>query len=504
MSTEAGLPAFFGRYQVLEELGSGSMGVVYLCVDPRLARPVAVKILRPSEFVAVGDRQQYEARFRNEAEAAGRLSHQGIVQIYDVGPNYLVMEFLEGRPLSAFLREGGSLTIGQITSLLSRVADSVDYAHRNGIVHRDIKPANIMLLGDGTVKVLDFGVAHLESSTLTAMGTVLGSVRYMAPEQMMGQRIDGKADVFSLAAVAYELLTREAPFPGKTITEVVSRVVHGGHVPPRDVDPRLPLAVDGVFSRGLAVSPSARPATASDLVRELQDALRDASELEVRSEHQVGVPTTVVMGAAPAMTVHLPPSAPIPASPTANTVTWEAPASPREALLMVDSDPPGARVYLDGKPVGQTPLFGLETGFGRRVVRLEAPGRAAVSAILELSQEQPLRSFSLTLPIPRSGEALEKGRLVPFGPEVFPPRKVVGGLPVYPEAARERGIGGAPVVDLLVGEEGQILDAQVIESAGALLDGALLEAVAGWRFSPALWRGLPVSVRLRVQHVFRG
>src|SRR5579862_3978138 len=168
MSTEAGLPAYFGRYQVLEELGSGSMGVVYLCVDPRLARPVAVKVLRPNELVSGSEKQQYEARFRHEAEAAGRLNHTGIVQIYDVGPNYLVMEFLEGRPLSTLLKEGSVLRVGQVASRVARVSDAIDYAHRNGIVHRDLKPANIMLMGDGGVKVLDFGVARLESSTLTA------------------------------------------------------------------------------------------------------------------------------------------------------------------------------------------------------------------------------------------------------------------------------------------------------------------------------------------------
>ena len=294
MSTEAGLPAYFGRYQVLEELGSGSMGVVYLCVDPRLARPVAVKVLRPNELVSGSEKQQYEARFRHEAEAAGRLNHTGIVQIYDVGPNYLVMEFLEGRPLSTLLKEGSVLSVGQVASMVARVSDAIDYAHRNGIVHRDLKPANIMLMGDGGVKVLDFGVARLESSTLTAMGTVLGSVRYMAPEQMMGQKVDGKADIFSLAAVTYELLTSQAPFPGKTITEVVSRVVQGAHVPPREIDPRLPAATNAVFSRSLAVRADERPATAIDFARELQEALRDVFDVEIRHRAEARVPTTIV------------------------------------------------------------------------------------------------------------------------------------------------------------------------------------------------------------------
>ena len=223
MSADPSSPAYFGRYQVLEELGAGAMGVVYLCVDSRLARPVAVKVLRENELMTEEEREQFRARFRHEAEAAGRLTHPDIVQIYDIGPTYLVMEFLEGRALGAFLKASGSFSVRQICSLVLRVADAIDYAHRHGIVHRDIKPANIMMMDDGSVKVLDFGVARLDSSNLTAAGTVVGSVQYMAPEQMMGERVDGRADVFSLAAVAYELLTGRAPFPGKTITEVVSR-----------------------------------------------------------------------------------------------------------------------------------------------------------------------------------------------------------------------------------------------------------------------------------------
>ena len=136
-------------------------------------------------------------------------------------------------------------------------------------------------------------------------------------------------------------------------------------------------------------------------------------------------------------------------------------------------------------------------------MRLEAPGRESVTYELQLTREQPLRSLGLTLPVARGAGASQKGRLVPFGPDVFPPRRMSGIIPVYPEAARDRGIEGAPVVDLLVSEEGQILDAQVVDSAGALLDGALLEAVATWRFSPALLKGIPVSMRMRVQHVFR-
>ena len=246
------MPEAFGRYQVLEELGAGAMGIVYLCVDSRLNRPVAIKVIRESEFMTPAEREQFEVRFRHEAEAAGRLNHPDIVQVYDVGPSWMVMEFLEGVPLSVVLKRGERLSVRRAAQLVMRVSDAVDYAHRHGIVHRDIKPANIMLTDDGGVKVMDFGVARLDQSTLTALGTVVGSVRYMAPEQMMGERVDGRADVFSVAAVAYELLTGKAPFPGKTITEVVSRVVHGAHVPPQKADGRLPEGLNTIFARAFA------------------------------------------------------------------------------------------------------------------------------------------------------------------------------------------------------------------------------------------------------------
>ena len=489
MSADPSSPAYFGRYQVVEELGAGAMGVVYLCVDSRLARPVAVKVLRENERMTEAEREQYHARFRHEAEAAGRLTHPDIVQIYDIGPSYLVMEFLEGGALGAFLKAGGTFSVRQICSLVLRVADAVDYAHRHGIVHRDIKPANIMMMEDGSVKVLDFGVARLDSSNLTAVGTVVGSVQYMAPEQMMGERVDGRADVFSLAAVAYELLTGRAPFPGKTITEVVSRVIHGIHVPPREVDPRFPEVVNAAFARAFAVAPAARTGRAMDFARDLYEAAQPVLDMEVIHGAPEATPTQVPV---PGTTVQVPSGL----GPRA------APA--RVGLLLLDSDPPRARVYLDGSPVGETPLPGVEAALGRHVVRMEAPGREAVSAEVELQRDRPLRALSFTLPFPAPADApIRPGQLVEFSPAVTPPQRISGAVPAYPPAAHERGLEGAPVVELWVGETGQVVDVAIVESAGALLDAAVLEAVAAWRFTPARLRGVPVSVRLTFQHLFR-
>jgi serine/threonine-protein kinase len=500
MSTSQAGPTYFGRYQVLEELGTGSMGVVYLCVDPRLSRPVAVKVLKLSAHQSPAERAQFEGRFRHEAEAAGRLSHPDIVQVYDIGPSYLVMEYLEGRTLSSLLKQGSTFTVKQICSIVLRVADAVDYAHRAGIVHRDIKPANVMLLNDGGVKVMDFGVARLPSSTLTVAGTVVGSVRYMAPEQMMGEKVDGRADVFSLAAVAYELLTGRPPFPGKTITEVVSHVVKGRHVPPRQVDTRLPEGLNAVFAHGFAVKAADRHPQAMDFARALRDAAQPVLDLEVvhAGESAPAAPPTPRKAEARSA-AERGAAAPAPASAL---LMGTAPAA-REGVLLLDSEPAGAGVYLDGNPVGRTPLSGVEVAFGRHVVRMEAEGREAVSTEVDVKRERPLKAVTCTLPPTQDVQAVRPGQFVAFGPEVTPPRRVSGSVPSYPEAARERRLEGAPVVEVWVSETGDVIDVAILESAGAVLDEALLEAVATWRFSPATLRGVPVSVRMTVQHLFR-
>jgi serine/threonine-protein kinase len=486
-------PDRFGRYQVLEELGAGAMGIVYLCVDPVLNRPVAVKVMRESLLMNAADRQQYEVRFQREAEAAGRLTHPDIVQIYDVGPSYLVMEFLEGQALSAFLRSGERITVGRAVSLVQNVADAIDYAHRHGIVHRDVKPANIMLVGDRGVKVMDFGVARFEASNLTAMGTVVGSVRYMSPEQMMGERVDGRADVFSLGAVAYELLTGSTPFPGKTITEVVSRVVHGSHVPPREADERLPESMNAVFARVFASRPGDRYEWALDFAKDLASAAKDVLQLTVLAASSEA-PITDPMGAPP--TIH--------GQGGAETAFLAGPGA-RQGVLLLDSEPPEARAYVDGKLVGATPVDGIDVAFGRHLVRMELPGNLDARGEFEVTPTRPLLALSLSL-APADRPTLVAAHPLPvvaFDPEILPPRRLAGTAPLYPEAARARGLAGTTIVEAWIDERGDVVDVTVTESAGASLDRALLDAVAAWRFAPATKRGMPVSVRLSVRHDFR-
>jgi len=577
MSSDNAVPEFLGRYQVAEELGRGAMGVVYLAVDPVIARPVAIKVVKESELLSPAEVQQFQARFRQEAEAAGRLSHPDIVRVYDIGPNFMVMEFIEGRTLGALMREGASLSVRQVSAIVTRVADAIDYAHKSGIVHRDIKPANIMLLEDGSVKVMDFGVARLDGSKLTAAGTVIGSVRYMAPEQMMGEQVDGRADLFSLGAVAYELLVAHPPFPGQTITEVVSRVVRGSHIAPTEVDPRLPAVLNQLFARVFAIRPADRFARAMDFARELGEDLKPVFDLPVVHKPQMETPTEVdgtavdegrALGETPTRsgayralapesagaTVMVAPDAPAPpvssaapdrgappakspgaaadetvvmssvpvgfgegedavfgsavdqepSGPLDKTVIMAAAPREREGLLMLDSDPPGAQVWVDGTLVGVAPIHELDVKFGRHVVRMEVAGREPMSVEAEVLPDRPFRALTVTLPPPPEHEGeLRPGQYVPFGADVVPPCRVSGSLPAYPEGARERGLEGSPVVEVWIGETGEVTDVAILESAGALLDSALLAAVTGWRFTPARVRGVPVTVRLTVQHHFR-
>lgn len=491
----------FAGYRILRQLGSGGMGEVYLVQHPRLPRQEALKVLRPD----ISSDPAFRDRFIREADLAAGLRHPHIVGIHDRGEHdsqlWISMDYIDGTDLGHLVetRYPAGMPVDLVAPIVNAVASALDYAHKKGLLHRDIKPANIMMMDDGGVKVMDFGVARLDSSTLTVAGSVVGSVRYMAPEQMMGEKVDGRADVFSLSAVAYEMLTGRAPFPGKTITEVVGQVIHGAYVPVRQVDDRLPEELNDVFGGGFAVNPADRYASAMDLVRDLYAAAEPVLDLRIgQAAEGLGAPEAPLTQVTPVPMAH--------AAATAPTVRMRAAetAGSREGVLLVDSEPAGAEVYLDGKPVGATPIAGVEVGFGRHVLRVEASDRDPVSAEIEVKREQPLKALSFTLPAAHAeGEPLRPGQFVTFGPDVTPPVRLAGTIPVYPPAALERGMEGAPVVEIWIDEKGHVMDVAILESAGAMLDGAVLEAVAGWRFEPATVEGTPVSVRITLQHLFR-
>lgn len=232
-------PERLGRYEVEALIGVGAMGRVYRAHDPAVGRQVAIKTIRPDH----ADRptaREYMQRFQREARAVGALSHPNIVSVFDVGEDFLVMELLDGVDLAHHLESDGPMELEAAAGLFSAVADAIDAAHAGGVIHRDLKPSNIMILSDGRPKLMDFGVARMESSAMTRTGEVLGSPSYMAPEQVAGQPIDNRADIFSLAVVIYEALTGQRPFQGDTITTVIYRVVNEPALPPRHWRDDLP------------------------------------------------------------------------------------------------------------------------------------------------------------------------------------------------------------------------------------------------------------------------
>ena len=276
------LPERFGRYEVLAELGDGAMGRVYSAWDPKVSRVVAVKTVK-SELLTSATADDYLKRFRREAVAAGGLTHPQVVRVFDIGDDFLVMELVEGRTLFAMIREAGRIEPAETLRLLGPVAEALDHAHRAGIVHRDIKPANVIVQPDGQPKLMDFGVAHLAASVMTTAGQVLGSPSYMAPEQIAGATVTGRSDVYSLAVVAYEMLTGQSPFQGKSITQVIYRVMHEQPAPPRHWNAALPARYDDVFARALAKDPDERFATATQFMGALDLASSSSCSSRCRS-----------------------------------------------------------------------------------------------------------------------------------------------------------------------------------------------------------------------------
>src|SRR5687768_13432955 len=266
----------FGRYLIVAELGRGAMGAVHLAKDPLIERDVAIKTLLPDlPAEAMGEVRE---RFLREARSAGRLNHPNIVTIFDVGEQdgvaYIAMEVLEGRSLQQMLREPGRLPLASIVNIAAQVADALDHAQRFGIVHRDVKPANIMVSAAGRTKLTDFGVAHVPSSSMTQTGAALGSPKYMPPEQVTGQPVDPRSDVFSLGVVLYEMLTRCTPFERAGDTNVwalLHRIAAERHRPVTELDRELPAVFDRILDRALAKSPSDRYGRAGDMANDLRN-----------------------------------------------------------------------------------------------------------------------------------------------------------------------------------------------------------------------------------------
>ncbi len=278
---------YIGRYKIVRELGRGAMGVVYHAIDPNIGRPVAIKTIQLGGNRKPEEQERLRERLFREARSAGILSHPGIVTIYDVEQQgdlaYIAMEYVDGPTLDALLSQPSAIEPGLMYSILAQTAIALDYAHQKGIVHRDIKPANIMIAGansgaPGTVKITDFGIAKVTASEqFTMTGAIVGTPHYMSPEQVQGQAVDGRSDQFSLAVIAYEMLTGEKPYTGEHLTTVVYKIVAEEPAPPHRVNPTLGGPIEATLKKGLAKKPDARFRTC----QEFTDALEKACEASV-------------------------------------------------------------------------------------------------------------------------------------------------------------------------------------------------------------------------------
>jgi len=309
-------PMQIGRYTVARELGRGGMGIVYEATDPAIGRRLAIKVINLQFMTGEGEAQVLRERLFREARSAGALSHPGIVGVYDVGEDramaFIAMEFVDGPSLQQIQRSSGKLEPADVVDMLAQVAAALDYAHRNGVVHRDIKPPNIMIHQGAQVKIADFGIAKITNAPkYTVTGMVMGTPAYMSPEQIEGREVDGRSDQFSLAVVAYELLTGMVPFQGKTYVSMVHSIVYGERPSAQAANPLLPVTFDAVLARGMAARPGDRFANCAEFVAALRTALYATAPLATTQPATVPQPTVQAATAQAASrqqtTIHLAP-----------------------------------------------------------------------------------------------------------------------------------------------------------------------------------------------------
>ena len=269
-----------GRFEIVRELGRGAMGIVYEARDPAIGRRVAIKTVKAHQ--TMGEPGEIMERFRREASAAGTLSHQNIVTVYDVGEQdgvvYIAMEFLEGQPLDEILEERRCLPIKECVEIVAQVLDGLGHAHEHGVVHRDVKPANIVVNDNGNAKVADFGIAHTFDSTLTRTGTLIGTPNYMSPEQFAAGHIDGRSDLFSAAVILYELLTGERAFHGDNLSTMMHNVMNSEPVPVSKVNLHVPEPLAAVLEKAISKKPLSRYQTAAEFAAALRESVKESPD----------------------------------------------------------------------------------------------------------------------------------------------------------------------------------------------------------------------------------
>lgn len=287
-----------GRFKITGTLGQGAMGTVYRAHDPLLDRTVAIKTVSCAGLSSE-EALNFEARFYAEARSAGRLNHQNIVTIHDVGRSgdlaYIAMEYLNGHSLREILDSSVVLPVDRAAEIAAQIADGLAFAHANGVVHRDIKPANIMVFDNGPVKIADFGVAQMSTGAQTVSGATFGSPKYMSPEQVSGRKVDGRSDIFALGAVFYEMLVGRPPFSGEDLNAILYQVLHGAPPLPSSFIPDLPHGFDRIVARAMAKDPEKRYQSVAEMataLRKYRRVLRQTQKEQLQGTN----PAPVVAG----------------------------------------------------------------------------------------------------------------------------------------------------------------------------------------------------------------
>lgn len=394
-------PTQLGRYQILEEIGKGSMGVVYLAKDPLIGRLVALKTFRLPGDANEQELAESRERFIREAQSAGILSHPNIVTVHDVvelsddGLTFMAMEFVRGTDLKELLRSDEIFDLQMVADIVWQIADALEYAHSKGVVHRDVKPANILITGDQRVKITDFGIARLNSSNLTHAGQLLGTPNYMAPEQIQGREVDHRADIFALGVVIYELLTRQKPFRGDNLTVVSHRIVHEPFTPPEEYLGEIPARLREILNKALAKDPAQRYQGAGELAWDLKQLAE-----ELHKQDRLNDTQQVHAGAAPRPR----PEADAVASAVNSTVVAPRPSASAAAVspgtVPAPSGPPSA-----ASPGGLPPVPAVQVPPIAVPATSPAP-KAAAS--LAPPPPPPLPPLAASVPLAGPGEVLSK------------------------------------------------------------------------------------------------
>jgi len=407
---------FADRYRVEARIGQGGMAEVYRGFDPALERTVAIKVLLPPYDRDAG----FVARFRREAQAAARLSHPNIVGVYDTGADgdtqYIVMEYIEGRTLASFLAGGGKPTPMQSVELVDKIAGALAAAHAQGIVHRDIKPANVMVTREGAVKVMDFGIARLQSdATAPQTSSVIGTPAYFSPEQAQGQQVDARSDIYSLGCVLYELLAHRPPFTGDTPVAIAYKQVNESPVPPSQLNPDVPPRLDAVVMKCMAKNPANRYQSAAELSEDL-DRVRTGQEVEATPLLPVGTEGAATQVIARQPTQVLPPPEP----ESSSRKVW---LGVLIGILVVAILGGGGYLLAKSLNTPDTPTTGtmiLVKGMPYATAKSSLDGLNLGLTIVRVPQESDLPPDQVIAQFPKEGDTIKQGDTVTLTVAVAP------------------------------------------------------------------------------------